>query len=138
MQGSIKNWKKQLGSSGEEIVAQRLLRSGWQIRERNWRAGRYAEIDIIAQEPGGLLVFIEVKTRCEYEQECGFPRLGFESVDRRKQQKIVTSSQLYLSRKRLSAKPHRIDVVVVTFPVVEHHIVWDEAKISHVENAFSF
>ncbi len=48
---------------GEEYVVKLLIKKGWQVIERNWRAGRYAEIDIIAYDAQGILVFIEVKNQ---------------------------------------------------------------------------
>ena len=50
------------GIQGEEIVKQHYQKNGFEILESNYRYGR-AEIDLIALEEGGLLVFVEVKTR---------------------------------------------------------------------------
>ncbi len=52
---------KKLGNLGEEIAADILVRSGYEILERNFRT-RHGEIDIVARD-GDTLVFIEVKTR---------------------------------------------------------------------------
>lgn len=52
----------QLGVKGEDIAVSYLLEQGWTIRERNWRC-RYGEIDVIAVDSTGALVFVEVKTR---------------------------------------------------------------------------
>ncbi|WP_405599140.1 MULTISPECIES: YraN family protein [unclassified Streptomyces] len=51
-----------LGKYGEELAARRLVESGMTVIERNWRAGRTGEIDIVARE-GDALVVCEVKTR---------------------------------------------------------------------------
>ncbi|MFC9459558.1 YraN family protein [Streptomyces sp. NPDC056637] len=51
-----------LGKYGEELAARRLAESGMTVIERNWRAGRTGEIDIVARE-GDALVVCEVKTR---------------------------------------------------------------------------
>ena len=51
-----------LGSLGEDRAADIVGRAGFTILERNYRNGRYGEIDIICQR-GSLLVFIEVKSR---------------------------------------------------------------------------
>ncbi|RVU22567.1 YraN family protein [Streptomyces antnestii] len=51
-----------LGRYGEELAARRLAESGMTVIERNWRAGRTGEIDIVARE-GDALVVCEVKTR---------------------------------------------------------------------------
>lgn len=49
------------GKTGEEAARVFLEKKGLQILETNWRSGR-AELDIIARQ-GGVLVFVEVKTR---------------------------------------------------------------------------
>lgn len=51
-----------LGRYGEGLAARRLTEAGMTILERNWRAGRTGEIDIVAQD-GDTLVICEVKTR---------------------------------------------------------------------------
>lgn len=53
---------KDIGATGEQIAADFLSKKGYQIVERNYRAGR-GEIDIIAWAHERLLVFVEVKTR---------------------------------------------------------------------------
>lgn len=55
------NNNKATGDKGEEIAAVYLVKSGYQIVERNWRF-RHWEVDIIATK-GRFLHFIEVKTR---------------------------------------------------------------------------
>nr|WP_307544383.1 YraN family protein [Streptomyces sp. V3I8] len=51
-----------LGRYGEDLAARRLTDAGMRILQRNWRAGRTGEIDIVAQD-GDALVVCEVKTR---------------------------------------------------------------------------
>lgn len=48
------------GSFGEDLAINWLTECQYQIRDRNWRFGRY-EIDIIAVKEG-VMHFIEVKT----------------------------------------------------------------------------
>jgi putative endonuclease len=50
------------GKTGEDLAAEMLLEKGWKIAARNWR-GRKGELDIIAWDTDGTLVFVEVKTR---------------------------------------------------------------------------
>ena len=52
----------ELGKFGEELAAAFLLRTGYNILERNYIFDK-AEIDIIAQEEEGTVVIVEVKTR---------------------------------------------------------------------------
>lgn len=51
-----------LGRWGEEAAAVHCQRLGWTIVERNWRCAR-GELDLVARQPDGTIVFIEVKCR---------------------------------------------------------------------------
>ncbi|MEV7140208.1 YraN family protein [Streptomyces tauricus] len=51
-----------LGKYGEDLAARRLAEAGMTVLQRNWRAGRSGEIDIVARD-GDALVVCEVKTR---------------------------------------------------------------------------
>jgi putative endonuclease len=53
-----------LGKAGEVLACQHLETLGYEIAEKNFRAGK-GEIDLIAWSPGTprTLVFVEVKTR---------------------------------------------------------------------------
>jgi putative endonuclease len=50
------------GRFGENLAVSLLQKHGYHILERNYRSGRWGELDIICLE-GGDLVFVEVKTR---------------------------------------------------------------------------
>ena len=50
------------GKLGEDMAAKYLEDKGWRVLERNFRH-RVGEIDIVAEDPRGELVFVEVKTR---------------------------------------------------------------------------
>jgi putative endonuclease len=50
-----------LGKQGESVATQHLSRKGFRVLGRNVRIGG-GELDIVAMEPGGTLVFVEVKT----------------------------------------------------------------------------
>lgn len=53
-----------VGAAGEEIAAKFLLTKKYKILYRNYRKP-WGELDIIAKDPNGTLVFVEVKTlRC--------------------------------------------------------------------------
>jgi putative endonuclease len=55
-------YKQQIGQAGEELAADHVGQLGMRICDRNWRI-KEGEIDLIAQEPDGTFVFIEVKAR---------------------------------------------------------------------------
>ena len=52
----------ELGRWGEQLAAEHLLAQGVSVLARNWRCD-IGELDIVAREPDGTIVFVEVKTR---------------------------------------------------------------------------
>lgn len=94
-----------------ELQAQNWLQDrGMRILARNFR-GKTGEIDIIARD-GEHLVFVEVRARSNraYNTAAG-------SVDRRKQQRILRTAQLYLQRRpALAVLPCRFDVIAFEPP----------------------
>lgn len=131
-------WKKRLGKLGEELVANGLRQRGWEIDASNWRNGKKGEIDIIGRDPHGVIVFLEVKTRCYRGAQAGFQTGGFDAITRKKQQKIVTSARCYLAQRNLLKNQYRFDIVVVTYICNPAEIELDalpEPIITHVEQA---
>jgi Holliday junction resolvase-like predicted endonuclease len=110
-----------------------LTKKGWQVIERNWRAGRYAEIDIIAYDPEGILVFIEVKTRMAATATSGFNNLGYDKLDRRKIQKLLGCVRLYMAKMKGSYRSQeegcRIDAFIVNYPIISHSDQIDLSKM---------
>jgi len=99
--------RQQLGQAGEAAAVSYLEGLGYEILAQNWHAGRYGEIDIVAQD-GVALVVIEVKAR----QSIGF---GYpeEAVNKTKQDKLRSAAQAYvLAHPQLPAEL-RFDVVAV-------------------------
>jgi len=77
------------GSLGEGLAARYLTNSGFNILHQNWRYSHW-EVDIIA-EKGGVLHFIEVKTR--RTKKFGHPE---EAVSKKKIRNLVNASEEYL------------------------------------------
>ncbi len=94
------------GRRGEDEAIKYLERRGYKILMKNYRC-RLGEIDVIATE-GDTLVFVEVKTRGG--DEFGS---GVESVDARKQRRIIAVSEVYMSENNLPDKAVRYDVVSI-------------------------
>ena len=94
------------GAAAENIAAEWLLTNGYVIRERNWRAGKSIEIDIIA-ELSNTMVFVEVKARKGDMVE------PLDAIDERKIKKIVKGADIYLN-----ALEHlfyyRFDIITIT------------------------
>lgn len=100
---------------GEHEAAQFLTRHGCIEIDRNWRSGRFGEIDLIMRSPTGEVVFVEVKTRKKApEPEPGFANIGFEAITWSKRRKILIAARTFLQRKRIS-RGYRCDAVLVTF-----------------------
>jgi putative endonuclease len=81
---------KSRGAQAEQLAAQYLQQHGLSLVEQNYR-GRFGEIDLIMQD-GTTLVFIEVRLR----RNDNFGGAAA-SIDVRKQQRIVSTAQQYLS-----------------------------------------
>lgn len=98
----------ELGRLGEDAAVKKIKSLGYKVLERNYRA-RSGEIDIIGVD-GGVLVFIEVKSRSS--TEFGTPG---EAVGRRKQIHITRAAMEYLQSRGIEDSEVRFDVVSVLF-----------------------
>lgn len=114
--------KRSIGKKGEKTAERFLKRKGYKIVEKNYSC-RFGEIDIIA-ENDGYLVFAEVKAR--NGNSIASPR---EFVDKKKQERIILTAQMYLSCHDTRKQP-RFDVIEVNTDKLLF------GKIDHVENAF--
>ncbi|WP_028611054.1 YraN family protein [Paenibacillus harenae] len=100
--------RRQTGMLGEAAACLYLQDSNYRIIERNWRC-RSGEIDIIA-EYENRLVFVEVRTR----RSGGRFGTAAESVDRRKQQQVRETAQVYLKSRTAAADISiQFDVVAI-------------------------
>lgn len=70
--------RSSLGRFGEEIAFKYLLKKGFVPKQRNFRAGRY-EIDLIMEDAGGCVVFVEVKPEEAINSAWGGKRSAGES-----------------------------------------------------------
>ena len=114
---------KKIGNKGEQCAVRYLKRRGYKIVQTNYSC-RFGEIDIIAENKD-YIVFVEVKARSR--NSIASPR---EFVDENKQQRIIMTAQMYLSKNGMEKQP-RFDVIEVR----TDKIIKD--KIDHIENAFS-
>ena len=126
--------RKLLGRWGESIVAQYLRKKNYVIEGAGWHC-RMGEIDLIASD-GTYLCFVEVKLR---KNAC-FAQAR-EAVDRRKQEKLRLSAQLYLAENPTLLQPRfGLDDVPARFDVAEVYAPegasTKEPEIIYIENAF--
>jgi len=117
---------KSAGNRGEAETAKYLRAKGYTLLASQWRC-RFGEIDLIARDRTGLLCFVEVKLRGNLR--IGLPR---EFVDARKQAKLRTAAECYLSAHELD-EPVRFDVAEVYTEESNR-----EVRIQYLENAFSY
>lgn len=109
---------RDLGRRAEEAAFRFLTARGLTLLERNFRHRR-GEIDLIMREKT-CIVFIEVRYRSS-------PRFGsaLESVDRRKQEKLVMTAQHYLqTHARLAQQTARFDVISIEPGMQDSSITW--------------
>jgi putative endonuclease len=99
-------YKKQFGNWAEEIVCRYLASKQYRIIERQWHC-RLGEIDIIARDPGGDLVFVEV--RAKTSSAFGRPE---ESIGWHKKRSLARSILLYVTKYHCR-EDYRCDVCAV-------------------------
>lgn len=99
--------KKTFGKLAEDHACAFLLGNGYEILFRNFRWGRFGEIDIVAKN-GSYFCFIEVKARSN--TTFGTPA---EAVNADKRRKIRTLAQVFMSKNGLNDVNVRFDVIEV-------------------------
>lgn len=100
--------ERSVGTRTEEHASEFLEKNGLTILCRNYRC-RLGEIDIVAKEDDGTLVFAEVKYRRTVER--GLPE---EAVNIRKQEIIRKTALWYLTEHGLSPESAvRFDVIAM-------------------------
>lgn len=93
------------GSEAEDRALRHLQSRGLKLLQRNYRC-RGGELDLVMRD-GDTLAVIEVRSR----SNPGFGTAA-ESVDTRKQQRIVLATQMYLlAHPEHGSRPVRFDVV---------------------------
>ena len=108
--------KRTVGSETEARASEYLMSQGLRIVVKNYRC-RLGEIDLIAAEPDGTVVFAEVKYR--RTNASGYPE---EAVDFRKQETIRRAALWYLTEHRLSPEsPMRFDVIAIDSTEIRWH-----------------
>ena len=115
--------RQQQGAAAEDNACRYLEQQGLRLIERNYRC-RLGEVDLIMEE-GKSTVFVEVRFRSNPNYGS-----GAESVDYRKQQKLIATASHYLQKYPQRARqPARFDVISIgkTSP---------QANINWIQNAF--
>lgn len=112
-----------LGANAEAIAEQYLQQQGLKTRYKNFRT-KLGELDLVMQHDQ-CIVFVEVRLRTN-------PRFSSaaETVDYRKQQKMLKTAQAFLQHHQL------VDKVPCRFDVIAIHNPTDLNKIEWIQNAF--
>ncbi len=105
---------REKGDRGEEAAVKYLLERGYTVICRKYQS-RDGEIDCIARDPDGTLVFVEVKS--SISQSYGNPLFR---VTPAKQRKLVKMARQYLSEHNTSYAACRFDVIAVSKNCIEH------------------
>ncbi len=113
------------GAWGEQLAAQYLRKKGYHLVACNYRC-RYGEIDLIV-ENRKYLVFVEVKLRKSDRFAA-----AMEFVDRKKQDRLRTTAELWLSLNPVEKQP-RFDVIEIYAP---QGLETRKPEIHHLEDAF--
>lgn len=114
-----------LGAWGETLAAEYLRKKRYKVIAAGYHC-RFGEIDLIAANRKNL-IFVEVKTRKD-----GDFALAREFVDTRKQARIRSTAEMYLSQNPTQLQP-RFDVIEVYAP---QGTQTQDPQINHLEGAF--
>jgi putative endonuclease len=120
----MSNRRQVVGRWGEDSATDYLKANGYTLLARNVHSA-HGEIDIVASK-GGLLVFVEVKTRSSHA--FAFPE---DSVTRRKQAYMLSAAEDYLQAHPESGDSWQFDVIAV------EGTPGGKALIEHFENVIS-
>ena len=110
---------KQKGNIGEALAYNYLVKNGYEILETNYKTS-FGEIDVIATNAEGRIIFIEIKRR--ETTKFGYPR---EAVNYKKQNTIRRVALFYLKIKKLNTSFIRFDVIEIL-----------GEKTTHLQGAF--
>jgi putative endonuclease len=111
------------GRSAEALALRHLCDQGLRLLTRNWSC-RSGELDLVMLD-GDTVVFIEVR----YRRHAAWGG-ALESVDARKQQKLIKAAQLFLqTESRWARSPCRFDVVAIAATGQTENLSW-------IRNAF--
>jgi len=103
----IPSSKKTSGQLAENLAQRYLQQQGLRPLCQNW-ACRSGELDLVMLD-GDTVVFVEVR----YRRHAAWGG-ALESVDLRKQQKLIKTAQLFLQKEtRWARHPCRFDVVAI-------------------------
>jgi putative endonuclease len=108
---------KQRGDHAEQQALQYLQSFGMSLIQQNFHSRR-GEIDLIMSDQD-CLVFIEVRYRKTDKYGS-----AVESVDSRKQSRIIHAAQSYIQKNITPYRNYRFDVIAITPEYDKNSLVW--------------
>jgi putative endonuclease len=105
------------GKQAENMACQFLQEKGLMHKESNYRC-KQGEIDLVMMD-GKTLVFVEVR----YRKSSLFGTAA-ETIDTRKQHKLILTAQHYLSARGKHHSASRFDVISMQGSIKSVHIEW--------------
>lgn len=116
------NYKQSAGRFGENLAKDYLLRRGYKIVSANLKIG-FREIDIVVQK-GGILIFVEVKTRLS-----SIFGGAEDAFDFRKFNNLKKALEFYIYKNNLDGNMVRLDFISVD--IIKQRKI---AKIKHYKD----
>ena len=102
------------GECAEDRAVALLAQQGYAIVERNVECG-LGELDIVARDPCGVLVFVEVRSRRDAEHGD-----AAEMVGPHKRRRVTRMARWYLYARQPRFDEVRFDVVAITGDRIDH------------------
>lgn len=123
----MKGNKRAVGNRWEDVACQYLEQEKIRILCRNFKSYRGGEIDIIAKDESGTVIFAEVKYR--RSMKFGLPQ---EAVGFSKQKSICHAADYYRARYALA------DNINIRFDVIAIYGVEEKYTVTWIKNAFEY
>lgn len=108
---------------GQKLCEKFLRKSGCKILDKNFSC-KTGEIDLVAMDSDGVLVFVEVKTRANENFAD-----AESAITKGKQQRLKRAANFFINKHKVENMPMRFDVVAVITGQAE-------PEIRHYKNAF--
>ena len=115
--------RKRLGDFGERVAAAHLEANGYRVLATRFRV-REGEVDIVARR-GGLVVFVEVKTRRGNGKGS-----AVEAIGARKAQRLVIVAEAFGQQHPELPPERRIDLIAIDLDAGGRVV-----SLQHIENA---
>jgi putative endonuclease len=106
-----------VGSMGESVAAELMIRNGWEVLARNYHIRPLGEIDLVARDEKGTLVLVEVKTMLQADN----PSMVSpeDNVTKAKLKKMIRVAEVFankFSNEVREGAGWRIDLVAILLP----------------------